>query len=592
MKRRNFLALGAAGSAFSAGSPQSGPPHPSPEQELLEKSAPPSSPAIVLNHLGFRPDGKKIVIVRGEHPPPDAQFTMREVGSVLQPFSLRRRLTRVATGDVKCYVGGFSDVDRMGMYQITVNGEHSVPFFIRQDVWRRTLPKAVGYHKYQRCGVEVPNVHPICHLDDARRRDNGEHVDVSGGWHDAGDLRKWMDVTMLNAIGLLWIARNLGSDWNAAAPGLNPLHEEVRWGNRYFLKMQDKDGLVFADVAGGKNGDNSDNHWTDNVVGTADDRYLNVSKPDKVQPIFIVLESMMAQAFSAIDAAYAKTCLDAAVRCWQAAKDRSPSTLIVAWWVMASLELWRATGREEYRSAALHGGAELQALQNTSFAGNQKKIRGFWETSKSDRAPYCQAVYSALPGIALAQLLTQWPDGPDAVAWRDSLQMHVDEYLLPLAARSSYQIVPYGTFYNSPTPEVYRPFSGSLTYRYFMPTRKEYWWLGINSHLECYAVFLAEAGRTLNRRDCRDLAYRQLEWVMGGNPFSSCLMTGEGIRNPFPHSRYVGPIPGGIMNGIAGNADDEPILDLANRLDWRTTEYWSPQNAYYEWAVSTLERPR
>ena len=383
----------------------------------------------------------------------------------------------------------------------------------------------------------------------------------------------------------------LGSDWNAAAPGFALLHEEVRWGNRYFLKMQDQDGLVFADVAGGKNGDNSDNHWTDNVVGTKDDRYLNVSKPEKVQPVFVVLEAMMAQAFSVVDAAYAKTCLEAAVHCWQAARDRTSSTLGVALWALASLELWRATGREDYRAAALQGGAELRNLQNNKFTGNQQKIRGFWQTSQSDRTPYSQAVYSALPGIALAQLAAEWPEAPDAAGWRDALNMHIDEYVLPLAARSSYQIVPFGAFYKSPTPELYRPLAGDLTYRYFMPTRKEYWWLGINSHLECYAAFLAEASRVLKRRDCRDLAYRQLEWVMGGNPFSSCLMTGEGIRNPFPHSRYVGLIPGGIVNGIAGNPNDEPILDLANQMDWRTAEYWSPQNAYYEWAVSTLEMP-
>jgi len=32
------------------------------------------------------------------------------------------------------------------------------------------------------------------------------------------------------------------------------------------------------------------------------------------------------------------------------------------------------------------------------------------------------------------------------------------------------------------------------------------------------------------------------------------------MRNPYPHSRFVGLIPGGIMNGIAGNAMDAPIL--------------------------------
>jgi len=43
------------------------------------------------------------------------------------------------------------------------------------------------------------------------------------------------------------------------------------------------------------------------------------------------------------------------------------------------------------------------------------------------------------------------------------------------------------------------------------------------------------------------LAYRQLEWIMGANPFSASLMTGEGLRTPYPHSRFVGPIPGGIL---------------------------------------------
>src|SRR5215467_3841966 len=87
-----------------------------------------------------------------------------------------------------------------------------------------------------------------------------------------------------------------------------------------------------------------------------------------------------------------------------------------------------------------------------------------------------------------------------------------------------------------------------------------------------------------------NLAYRQLEWIMGANPFSACMMTGEGMRNPYPHSRFVGLIPGGIMNGIAGNANDEPILDTEYGFDWRTTEYWSPHNAWYIWTHSVLEQ--
>jgi hypothetical protein len=43
------------------------------------------------------------------------------------------------------------------------------------------------------------------------------------------------------------------------------------------------------------------------------------------------------------------------------------------------------------------------------------------------------------------------------------------------------------------------------------------------------------------------------------------------------------------MNGIAGNVNDEPVLDLEYTLDWRTCEYWSPHVAFYIWANSVLE---
>ena len=98
------------------------------------------------------------------------------------------------------------------------------------------------------------------------------------------------------------------------------------------------------------------------------------------------------------------------------------------------------------------------------------------------------------------------------------------------------------------------------------------------------------AAQVFDKREYRDLAYRQLEWVMGSNPFGACLMTGEGMKNVYPHSRYVGLLNGGIVNGIAGSAVDEPILDTKYGFDWRTTEYWSPHNAWYLWGMSQLER--
>ncbi|MEO8370346.1 MAG: glycoside hydrolase family 9 protein [Candidatus Solibacter sp.] len=582
MKRRSFLGWGLASPA-AALLAQTGPPR----EEAVESMMPDEAPAIALNHLGFLPGARKKVIFRYSGDEGPAEFQIRDIGN--GPGAIRKKLPlkRDTSDVIDCLVGDFSEITREGMYQVSIADELSTPFFIRPDVWRRTLPKVAGYYRYQRCGVAVPGVHPACHLDDARRRDNGERVDTTGGWHDAGDLRKWMDATMLNAIGLLRVARNPGAEWDAAAGGVAPLLEEVRWGNRYFLKMQDADGLVWADVAGGLNGDNSDNHWTDNRPGTDDDRYLNPAKRGRNQAMFIVVQAMAAQAFKAGDAAYAKQCLTAAQRCWTASQ-REGGSGELAWWVLAALEMRAATGSEAHTAEAVRAGSALLALQSTEFVGAQKEIRGYWRVSDRDRNPYTDAVHSALPPLALLELARALPEHANAKHWRDALRMHLEEYVLPMASHSAYGIVPFGVFMGSPTVETYRPLAGEMTYRYFMPVRKQFWWLGMTSHLECYALMLGQAAHVFGRVEYRDLAYRQLEWVMGANPFGACLMTGEGMRNPYPHSRFVGLIPGGIMNGIAGNAKDAPILDMQNGFDWRTTEYWSPHNAFYLWAVSTL----
>src|SRR5256885_830777 len=157
-----------------------------------------------------------------------------------------------------------------------------------------------------------------------------------------------------------------------------------------------------------------------------------------------------------------------------------------------------------------------------------------------------------------------------------------------MSERNAYRVIPLGVYIGSPTPETYRPLAGRLTYRYFHPVRKQFWWQGHNCHFGSSALLLGRLFKLSGNKQYVELAYRQLEWIAGENRFASGMMTGEGARNPFPHSRFVGLIPGGIMNGIAGNVNDEPVLDMQNTLDWRTCEYWSPHVAFFIWANSVL----
>ena len=71
---------------------------------------------------------------------------MTEIGIPTPPFSMTGPLKRVTSDFGDFLAGDFTQVERDGMYQVTVAGERSVPFFIRQDVWRRTMPKAFNFY--------------------------------------------------------------------------------------------------------------------------------------------------------------------------------------------------------------------------------------------------------------------------------------------------------------------------------------------------------------------------------------------------------------------------------------------------------------
>lgn len=393
---------------------------------------------------------------------------------------------------------------------------------------------------------------------------------------------------MMAGFGLLRLARHLGEKWDLAGSGLGVLLDEMRWGNTYFLKMQDKDGQVWADTAGGVGGDNSDNHWTDNRAGTDDDRYINTRKPPMVQAMFVALQGMVAQSFAGVDKGYAQTCLAAGVRCWNAT-EHPRSVRDLSWRTMAAIELHRATREREYAEQAVKLGTSLAALQPSGYIGSQKLVRGFWASGGERPTPFWDPVYAAMPALAMSELIAAFPTHVEVARWRDSVRLYLDEYALPMSRRSAYRVVPVGVFVGSATPEMYRPLEGELTYRYFMPTRQRSWWLGVTSHLLSHAALLGAAAKTFGKPAYRDAAFRQMEWVMGSNPFGACLMTGEGARNPYPYSRFVGPLIGGIVNGIAGNAEDRPILEMEYGSDWRTGECWTPHNAFYLWAVAHLE---
>ena len=552
---------------------------------------------ISVNHLGFKPTSEKKAVIWGDGLFESfsiidlTEMGYNEIGPNTKPNTVIHtgKLTKEIFPWGTYYTADFSELQRPGIYLISLDNKYnSVPFQIRDDIYGRTLRKPFDYIHAQRCGDHVPFYHGPCHLDDALFRESNEYCDMVGGWHDAGDLRKWTAHTMMLGISLNHLKRTIDPDWRVFDPAHGDILNELKWGNQYFLKAQSASGLVYHDVAGGVEGDNSDNHWTANKIGDGDDRYINTMHDGVVQWEFVYFESMNSITFTESDPYYSRICLEAAQKTYSYAINKNSGKCEEsAWKVLALKELYRACGDNNILKE-LHSAVEkLLSLQEIEYKFKQQSIRGFFYADASKNDFFRNPRDSGIPLTALAVSLDCIESSDLSSRVRKAIGFYCDNYIIPLSAKSPFGVIPYGIYSNTSDEETFRPLDGELTFRFFAEVTGKCAF-GLNSHLLSNAVGLHLSSEITGKSEYKTIAKNQLEWVMGFNPINTCMMTGEGVNNPYPHSRFLGLIIGGVMNGIAGEEDDMPFMDMNNTMDWRTTEYWSPHVSYYIWLASLL----
>lgn len=163
----------------------------------------------------------------------------------------------------------------------------------------------------------------------------------------------------------------------------------------------------------------------------------------------------------------------------------------------------------------------------------------------------------------------------------------------------------------SVTNEVANPFGyarqfvehgdGTKENQFFYPHDVETapWWQGENARI----ASLAAAARSLTyyTKDAelaaalRKYADDQINWVLGLNPFDSCMLEGEG-RNNIDYffegeRRDFIQCPGGIVNGITSALHDEHGIafhaDATDEVNdnWRWAEQWIPHATWYMYAL-------
>ncbi|WP_404840220.1 glycoside hydrolase family 9 protein [Aeromonas media] len=254
--------------------------------------------------------------------------------------------------------------------------------------------------------------------------------------------------------------------------------------------------------------------------------------------------------------------------------------------LLAAVELTQTLGHDWLGEARDRAG-RLCARQRP-----HPELGHYWSANDDGSRPYYHAAEAGLPVLALLEYLGVEPD-QDRRARVNAVVQQALAAELALAARAG------------------NPFALARQYvkgvdedpriSFFMPHHNEsgYWWQGENARLASLAAMAFAAARHFPQQSPLLMTFgqRQLDWILGQNPFNACMLAGHGINNPSYTAGYPNA-PGGICNGITAGFDDENEVafipeEYKDRLDqnWRWGEQWIPHAAWFALAISWQSTP-
>jgi hypothetical protein len=558
---------------------------------------------ISFSHSGYQPGAPKSAIAS------DLQAKTFELIDVATGIPVLSKNVSVVHSEIGTFqLMDFSEVEDPGTYIIRAGNRTTRSFPIGGDVWKSSLWKAINFFYVERCGFAVPGVHDVCHRDWVLKHGDKQLI-VNGGWHDAGDLSQSLGNTAEAAYAMYSLADRM-QQRNEDPALLARLIEEANWGLDWLLKVTFHDGFRpnFSTL----------DRWTDGILGTTDDVSAQASNNPTSNLAAAATEALAFRVIRKSDPVRAGYALKQAEEDWGFAitamdhppqnRQRPVGTELASHAIIAALELWRDTGDRQYSDKAIELSKIVVASQQKSFLpGLTHPLAGFFYTGPDKTAilRYQHPSHEAAPLVALAQLCDLFPDHPDWIKWYSAVTLYSEYFQKAMAQFTE----PYGMLANSvfkddeylQVPErggqrgasresfrnqVLKGIKvGDHYYVRLFPVWFEF--RGNNGTMLAENKAISTAAHLRGNLSLASLAERNLEWVVGRNPFVESLMWGEGYDYAPQYTAMSGDIVGSLPVGIQSHGDaDAPYWPTENCHNWK--EVWVHPVGRWIWILNDL----
>lgn len=576
-------------------------------------------PVIALSQGGYRPDSPKMVTMiskTGLTLPDSIPFYIHQAGFNLPrqkqmdgkwqqaPYSYPYDISEGSYAEIdpslydykgwlvrhesrwgEVWQADFSNFQKPGLYQLETEYGFSLPFPVDEEVYTKILRSYLHYLYSQRSGYDIPGIRKAEHLDDGKL-DNGEgYHPAAGGWYNAGDLRKWLSLTLFNLEALYHL-------YQYGPESFRPdIIEEVQWGNRYFHQMITEEGQVYEDVAGGdlrgnfqyEDGwwtenhpgciaNNSGNYLTDNIPNSGDERTIRTTYNPFVQLAFVKNQALVSTFMPALDATNS---LHLAEKAWRYAQKQGHDqrTIFLVEALDAALELKNA-------GSDLINAKVIEQLIHEVLQRQDRGAKGLshYFLEKDGTDAYRSVAFSCLPATVLLRAI-ELELVPEAFLddVEAAISAYLNNFLLKDAESNPYGLTPYGAYIKKPHEEqqLFRDAGRNRGVRTFIhPFNEQFMVHGTNGVVMNQAYLVAKAGYMFDNKTWLQHAERLLQWTTGHNPEGLSLIYGIGAKSPVPFTMFTMDIPYAALNGYIGTTDDKPYLETSNAMGWNTQEIW------------------
>lgn len=490
------------------------------DSEVDYSATRPYEAPIITNQVGYRCDSKKTAVFRNANSESEFSVVNADTNKVVYTGNLSDEIINVYAGETN-KTGDFSSVTETGKYYIKCGDlDNSYTFEISDNVYSNLLDDSIRMLYLQRCGTAVQDSdfgHVACHTGIATIYGTNDIIDVSGGWHDAGDYGRYVVPAAKSVADLLYAYEanpELYSD-SIGIPesgnGTPDILDEVRYELEWMKKMQRADGGVYHKV--------TCENFPGYVSPEAEKAPLIVTPVSTTATAdFCASMALAYEFYKDIDPAFAQDCLERAESAWSFLEANpnlifsNPTDITTGdygdtsdkderYW--AAAQLYRATGNSKYENA-LSGMSASKGL-DWSTVGDYGNIAILTDKNISSDS----AIYTKAKSTVISQ---------------------ADKFTA--VSNNS----PYGV---------------ALT---------KFDW-GSNMTVANAGIILSTAYKLTNDEKYLNAANAQLDYLLGTNPVGECFFTGYGTVSPEnPHHRpsmAVGKsMKGMLVGGVNQNLED------------------------------------